>query len=554
MLAPSSASHSSQATLVVISPSGTRTRIHVHPLPFTLGRSADNNLVLRDNRASRNHARILYEQGDFFIEDLKSSHGIEVNGARVTRQKLRDGDRIQFGVPDSYTLIFSIKAEEIHKILGQFPASPAAAGGDLQKLRALVEVARTVQNSLSPEDVLGTVVDGALQVTGFERGFLLLAEGGVLSPKLARDRTGATLPLEAFRVPVSALERALQDRRELLAMSFDARSAGFTQDTDDTASGIHRVICVPLVRVRTGGTAETQMITSKRDTVGLLYLDSVRAPVDLSSGNSELLQTLALEASTVLENARLLEEERKKQRMDEELAIARDIQSSLLPAALPQTGWFRAAGSSLPSHEVGGDYFDVHRIDGGAWAIVVADVSGKGVSSALLAALLQGAFLAASGVAPEMEQLIGRVNRYLYERTGGEKYATVFFAILHADGTLLWINAGHCHPILVRGTGERISLKSHGMPLGMLDSASYSVHETRLTPGDKVVAFSDGLSDAQNPSGDFFETRRIYELLARCTQFNSASLHAELMSAVAKFVEGAEQNDDVTAVIFEYSP
>ena len=551
---PSAAPHSSQASLVVINPSGTRTRIHVNPLPFTLGRSGDNNLVLRDNRASRNHARIIYEQGEFFIEDLNSSHGVEVNGKRITRQRLKDSDEIQFGVPDSYTLIFSIKAEEIHKILGQFPSSGISGGGDLQKLRALVEVARTVQNSLSPEDVLSTVVDAALQVTGFERGFLLLSEEGVLKVKLARDRNGVILPADAFRVPVDALQRALQDRRELLAMSFDPKSAGFSADTPDTASNIHRVICVPLVRVRAAGTAETQMITSKRDTVGLLYLDSVRAPVDLSSGNSELLQTLALEASTVLENARLLEEERKKHRMDEELAIARDIQSSLLPKALPQTGWFRAAGSSLPSHEVGGDYFDVHRVDGDAWAVIVADVSGKGVSSALLASLLQGAFLTATGVASEMESLIGRVNRYVHERTGGEKYATIFFAILHADGRLLWINAGHCHPLLVRQGVELIALKSAGMPLGMLDFAAYQVVETRLAPGDKVVAFSDGLSDAENPAGEFFEMSRIKQLLVQNAQLDSAALHAELITSVSRFVEGAEPNDDVTAVIFEYAP
>src|SRR5512138_2173129 len=105
------------ATLVVINPSGNRTRTSLSPLPYTIGRQADNHLILRDNRASRNHARIVTENGDYFIEDLKSSHGVYVNGARVTRQKLYHSDRIEFGFQDSYTLVFSLEEDEIQKLL-----------------------------------------------------------------------------------------------------------------------------------------------------------------------------------------------------------------------------------------------------------------------------------------------------------------------------------------------------------------------------------------------------------------------------------------------------
>ena len=176
-----------------------------------------------------------------------------------------------------------------------------------------------------------------------------------------------------------------------------------------------------------GSSQETCIITSRSDTIGVIYLDSRQTAVDLSSGNRELLQTLALEASTILENARLLEEERIKQRMEEELSIAREIQTSLLPRRLPSDGWFRVAGSSIPSHEVGGDCFDVRQISPNAWSLVVTDVSGKGVSSALLAALLQGSFLLASDSETDIEQMMSRINLFLNERTEGEKYATVFY-------------------------------------------------------------------------------------------------------------------------------
>ena len=170
------------ATLVVINPSGNRNRVPVTPIPFTIGRQADNHLVLRDNRASRNHARIVAENGEYYVEDVKSSHGVFVNGTRVTRQKLYAADRIEFGFPDSYSLIFTFDDDEIQKLLDQFsaPKTASAGAGNLAKLRALVEVARALQNSLSTDDVLAAVVDAALAITGLERGFLLLNENGVL--------------------------------------------------------------------------------------------------------------------------------------------------------------------------------------------------------------------------------------------------------------------------------------------------------------------------------------------------------------------------------------
>ena len=161
-------------------------------------------------------------------------------------------------------------------------------------------------------------------------------------------------------------------------------------------------------------------------------------------------QTLAIEASTVLENARLLQEEQAKHAMEEELRLARTIQQSLLPRSLPAAGWLRASGSSLASHEVGGDYYDVTRLSAHCWSAVVADVSGKGVSSALLASLLQGALITATEHPDAMGHRMERLNRFLLDRTGGEKYATVFYSLLHEDGRMYYVNAAHCPPLVVR--------------------------------------------------------------------------------------------------------
>jgi phosphoserine phosphatase RsbU/P len=530
------------ATLVVVNPSGTRSRIPLSPVPFSVGRQSDNHLILRDNRASRNHARIVLQAGEYYIEDLKSSHGVFVNGAKVTRQKLCPADRIEFGFPDSYSLIFTFDDDEIQKILDQFsaPLSTPAGAGNLAKLRALVEVARALQNSLSTDDVLAAVVDAALAITGFERGFLLLNQRGSLMVNVARDRYNGLIAKDSLDVSLESIQHALDHRRDLLSMALDG---------DDS---LRSLVCVPLVRVRTGSTEETCVITSKSDTVGLIYLDSRQTPVDLSSGNRELLQTLALEASTILENARLLEEERIKHRMQEELSIAREIQMSLLPRKLPSEGWFRVAGSSIPSHEVGGDCFDVRQIHPDMWAAVVTDISGKGVSSALLAALLQGSFLLASDGSHGIEQLMSRVNVFLNERTEGEKYATVFYCTLSRDGTLRWANAGHVTPFLVRSGGQMSTLNTTGTPLGMLEIAEYGVETIQMQPGDKIVAYSDGLSEAQNAEGAFFEASRMKQIMLANAARSAAELHHALMEQVESFTQGTVQHDDITALVMEF--
>ena len=540
--------------LMVIQPSGNRSRLPLTPLPFQIGRQADNHLVLRDNRASRSHARIFVENGEYFVEDLGSRHGVYVNGERVSRQKLVNSDRIDFGFQDSYKLIFTLEEDEIHKILEQISVPAAAGAGNLAKLRALVEVARALQSSLSTHDVLTAVVDAALAVTGAERGFLLLRKNAdsELDVSVARDKNGAPLASSELKVPMSVINRALRTRRELLSMNFDPlEQEGVRPEMSVADLELRSVVCVPLIHIRTGAVQET-LVSSVNETVGLLYMDSRQSPADLSAGNREILQTLALEASTILENARLLEEEREKQRLEQELDIARIIQQDLLPNQLPSEGWFRAAGSSIPSRMVGGDYFDVREVSPERYAAVIADVSGKGVSSALLAALLQGAFLLASEGASQLEQVMAHINHFLNERTKGEKYATVFYCTIDRNGMLRWSNAGHPKPLVVRESGETVPLETTGMPLGLLGIGSFDVEAIQLQNGDKVVIYSDGLSEAENSEGEFFDRQALKATIDANAKRGCAELHGKLVQAVEDFTEGSVLSDDITLLVLEY--
>jgi phosphoserine phosphatase RsbU/P len=546
------------ASLLVIDPSGHRTRVPVTPLPFSIGRQPENQLLIRDSRVSRIHARILAHDGVYLLEDAGSRHGTFLNGKRIQKEPLHNSDKIEFGVEESYQLIFALDGAELKQLLDHVTPSEKAQpgqaiGGNLGKLRAILELARTLQSSFSLDEVLSSVVDTALAITGAERGFLLLREDGSLQIRVARNHAGQRLQESDLRVPREVIRRALSHRRDLLSMNFDPSGADGNHPQSSIADlELRSVICVPLVRIQTAPAETTSLLSTANETVGVLYMDSRAGAADLAGGNRELLQALAIEASTVLENARLLVEERAKQQMEEELQVARSIQQSLLPKALPALEWLCASGSSVASHQVGGDYFDVTEVHHQCWSAVVADVSGKGVSSALLASLLQGALITATDQPIALKRRIAQLNRFLLDRTGGEKYATVFYCLITATGDLHYVNAAHCPPLVVRAAGPPLSLEATAMPVGLVPEAGFELAGTRLQPGDKVVIYTDGVTESQNLQGEFFGKKRLRELVSAHAAHPCAAIHDAIRQAVAAFTEGAPQADDITLLVLEY--
>jgi len=553
-MAGSSPQSTNAASVVVVDPSGRRSTVAIESLPFRIGRQAGNQLVMRDNRASRVHAQIIREGGDYWIEDLNSRHGTYVNGARIERHRLQDSDRIEFGSADSYQLIFVGAGGRVARLIDHFP-EPAATGSKLGKLKAVMEVARALQAALPTQDVLGAVIDAALAVTGSERGFLLLRNDGDLEMKVARDNAGNALAESDLQVPRRIIRKALEQRRDLLSMTFDhAGATGIRAEHTAADLDLRSVVCVPLIRIGAGLTQETIGISTANETVGVIYMDSRIGVADLSAGNRELLQTLAIEASTILDNARLLEEGRERQKIEEELKVARQIQQSLYPRQLPSEGWFRACGSSAPSLQVGGDYYDVLRVNESCWAVAVADVSGKGVSSALLACYLQGALSAASHSAHTIQQTIELINRFLVERAEGEKYATVFHCTLERDGRLRYVNAGHCAPLVASSDGRLRSLETTGVPLGLIPDANVATVETTLVAGDKVIIFTDGVTEARGEGSEFYGADRLRRVIKLNAPQSSEHMHDAILDDVRAFTQDAPQADDVTLVVLEYRP
>ena len=544
--------------ITVANPDGKVRVVDVDRSPFQIGRRNDCELSLADNRISRTHAQILLEDGKYVLEDLESRHGTFVNGEKIARHDLRPGDRIAFGFDDGYHLLIGSPSDSAPRLMRKVEALPApGATGNLGRLSAVLEVALALQSSRSVDDVLGAAVDAALSLTGAERGFLLLRSGGPdseLEVRVARNQNGEDLEKHELRIPRNVLKQALDRRLDLLSMTIDPLQDADTGSTDQTvlALNLRSVLCVPLVKIRMGREHETSMLSARSDTVGLLYMDSRRTGKDLADGNRELLQSLAIEISNVLENARLLGEEQKKNALEHELHIARDIQQSMLPNQLPQEGWLIAAGSSEACFQIGGDYFDVLRLSDDHWAAVLTDVSGKGVSAALLASLIQGAFFATASPGNDLPATVARISQYICDRSQVAKFATVFYARIQRDGATTWVNAGHCPALLARAGGSVEWLKPTSCPIGLFPTMEYPEQETRLAPGDKLILYSDGVSEAENMQDDQFGEERLEAVVARHAKSSPKEILDAVRAEVTAFTDGAPQKDDLTLLVLAY--
>ena len=314
------------------------------------------------------------------------------------------------------------------------------------------------------------------------------------------------------------------------------------------ALGIRNVLCVPLKLVRyvdrAAGPAEERRI-------GVLYLDSREKGTLLASQTRVALESLATHAAVAIENAQLYRETLEKARMEQEMQTAAEIQQALLPTPTKHGGYFDAAAETLPCRTIGGDFFDYIELSDGGFGFTVGDVSGKGPPAALLGAMLQGMFTAQVFAAGGPAETIARVNGVMVRRSAESRFVTLFYGALYPDGRLTYCNAGHNPPFLVGKNGAR-RLDKGGMIVGLFDRIHFAEETLTLQPGDFLVVFSDGVSEALNPQGEEFEDARILETLTETTAGNAQERLQALFASVRAFTAGASQSDDVTVLVVCY--
>ncbi|HEV2348596.1 MAG TPA: SpoIIE family protein phosphatase [Terriglobia bacterium] len=540
--------------LLVRDASGNEREVEISRTPFTMGRQSDNDLVLLDSRISRHHAKLFQDERGMVIEDAESRHGTFVNNERITTCTLKSGDHISLGVTDAYQLTFVEEQVALPRLLEQMGKVKESPAPQLQHLGLLLQMAQMLHRAPALEEVLTMLVDSAIQLTDAERGMLfLIDDGGDLKLRLARGRGGVYLHTDLENYSHAAVQRVVDSGREDVVLEEEV-SGRAANETAIIQAGVRGVVAVPLQKHPMMEVSSETMTATAPELLGVLYLDSRSRATSVTGLDRQVLQTFAVEGATVIENARLFRIAREQERMQYQFSLARNIQQGLLPRELPKSKFFQIVAVSMPCQTVGGDYYDVIRLPGDRFGLTVADVSGKGLPAAMLAATLQGAFAAVAAGDPGLEDLFNRVNDFLCERTPAEMFATIFYGVLDRFGKFTFVNAGHATPLVARANGQVTRLDSSNFPLGFFPGVKFTVESTQLEYGDLVLVFSDGVTEAQNSEDDLYGESRLKEFLENTACQAAPELCEKVIAAVQNFVGAAPQADDITLTVLRFGP
>ena len=534
---------------LVLVQDGEQRTISIDHTPFTVGRKVDKDVVVADPRVSRDHAIIVSENGKFTVVDQGSKHGTYVNGERIDRKDLERNDRLEFGVRDVVYAVFnpshaaSNTAREFLSGIADIKLSTDTT--DLEKLTLFLDAARRLNTSGVLDEILVTLLDTTLKLTGGERGFVFLKNAtGDLRLAVGRNSKGESL-LDDKTISHSILEETLKSNSEFV-ITDTSRSLDLAGRQSIVAYDLRTVICMPLKKpqVQTTRDAATPLETGS-EAMGVLYVDSRFASRDISSVSNDILRAIATEAASLIENARLVQAEEAARRYQQELSIAASIQQRLMAVTIPEVPFAQLRGRNLSCKEIGGDFFDAVNTAEGL-AVVLADVSGKGVSAALLASTLQGMIYSQLAVGTPLVEIVTAVNAFFTHKHIGEKYATLIIARIRKDGELEYVNCGHVPPLLVCKT-EVIRPPHGNLPVGLLAEATYSSDRVSLHTGDRLILVTDGVTEAENARGDFFEDHRLEAVAGK-----SSSME-DIFAALANFCGGTPLSDDCTVVELVYS-
>jgi len=551
----------SEAVLEVISPDGARKYVRVTQTPFLVGRGAEtgNHLQLTDRRISRNCAAIVMEANRYYLEDRGQRRGMFVNQEKVESRQLNDGDVITFGIEDSYQVIFRAAAgtsdEAIPQLLTRIDhmTGTDSTGGGLRKLNMLLEATSLLHSQLPLDSVLAKMIDHAIAVTDADRGLLEEAEEGrpeSLRVRLARRSGGQRLPPESMTPSQTAIQLAMKQGSPVITEDLAQAEMHLQAAASIVAQGLRAVVVIPLYASSRAASEGTGVDVRRGVFLGVLYLDSKR-PTAFTKLDRQILDALAADAASILDNARLVERERERQRLEQEINIARDIQQALLPKNFKDYPHLAVSGVNFPCLSVGGDYFDVFPLDDKRTAFLLADVSGKGLGAALLTTMLQGA-LSGMTLGTDPARTFTHVNRFLCDHAEVGRYATMFFGILDETGKLEFINAGHPSPILMRQGRAEEAFTEGSLPVGLVPEAEFATATLQLAPNDTLFLFSDGVTEAMDPDEQLYGVPRLVGVLQGKTDLPLEEIQKTVLESVENFARGARQADDLTMLVVRY--
>ena len=400
----------------------------------------------------------------------------------------------------------------------------------------LNDLARDLGASLDPDKIMGKIVRRALKAVDASQGVVSLIDSAQqTSLKTLVRTTSDSAERRPFHLNESVLGWMMINKSPLMVNNpgGDARFKGVKWD-----ESVDSILAAPL------------MIKSRL--TGVLAVYNKRLQGDFTDDDQRLLSIIAAQSAQIVENARLVEEERALSRVKEELRLAHDIQVGLQPTEGHSIQGYDLAGTSLPAQTVGGDYLDFIDVDDNRTALVVGDVSGKGLPASLLMANVQATLRGQVGWCDEVAECVRRANELLCRSVRRGNFVTLFFGVLdRTNHTLRFANAGHNRPYLLDKDGEPRMLKKGGLVLGVLSGFEYEEDEVDLEVGSVLCIYSDGVSEALNTRGEQFGEERLAASLKRLRDGSAGDILNGILTEIESFSSGAPQHDDVTILVLK---
>lgn len=515
---------------------------------YLVGRLATNDLSFpEDGGLSRQHLVIERDTDGWTVADLGSRNGTFVNGVRLTEKRtLKPGDSIRagqltltFGTPtiSNQTVVFKPTAHDPSQkavrtnleqaLLQQQVADRGPAKQALSPVSALLRAGRELSVKRPISELFWSILDLSIEAVGADRGVLLTQEGDDLVVQASRG--------EGFRISTTVRDMVLRDKTSLLVRDASLDEA-LREQKSIVAQQVRTLMVVPLQ-------------TDER-VIGLLYLDSPSMVRPWTADDLNLLTVMANVAAIRLERERLQHAEEARRLLAAELSQAAEIQRRFLPGEAPVVKGLDLAGYNIPSRSVGGDYYDFLSCPDGRQGCLLGDVAGKGMPAALMMMNLQARAQVLAETLCDPGDFLTSLNRIIKKNCPDNRFITAFYCTIDPEtGAVNCANGGHNPPLIARAGGGIEWLTAGGPVLGILPGIKYASFECRLQPGDSLIIYSDGVTEATSPQGEEFGEERLAELVATNSKASAATLIKMIETRLSEFGAGTPAPDDITVLV-----